>query len=268
MCIFSARQRAHALEKVSATNIFARCADDGRGQILVYSMNLQTRADLAMILPLPVPAGTPEQGVRFISLEKYPQFFQDMRAGFPEYLPRSRGAILSVDAVAARKPLPVHDVGDFEASYVPTMNDWDRLDERFRAPPGLFDAVPAYHHHGFAVFKLKATRSSSSIKQLIGLKAKTRTIHPMAFEFPRADPDRLFFPTVHVHDGEFHASAEFDHALYFQLLKPRAVRGWRTSDRPAGDFMKADRAAGTIVPELFCHRREIRGKHANEDIFV
>ena len=38
----------------------------------------------------------------------------------------------------------------------------------------------------------------------------------MAFSFPRHDPDRLFFPTVHIHDGHVYSVAQFDHSLYYQ----------------------------------------------------
>jgi hypothetical protein len=36
-----------------------------------------------MILPLPVPPGCPENAVRFINLEAYPEYFTDMDALFP-----------------------------------------------------------------------------------------------------------------------------------------------------------------------------------------
>ena len=74
------------------------------------------------------------------------------------------------------------------------MDDWDRLDERFRIPPSIFDALPAYRDFGFAVFKLQVTGRESE-SGLFPEKPATKTFHPMAFEFPRADPDRLFFPT-------------------------------------------------------------------------
>ena len=76
MCCFS-----QPVELVSDTNIFARSAN-GR-QFLVYSMTYAAAADLAMVLPLPVPPNPPENAVRFINLERYPAFFDDMRDGFP-----------------------------------------------------------------------------------------------------------------------------------------------------------------------------------------
>ncbi len=77
-----------------------------------------------------------------------------------------------------------------------------RLDPRFRLPEVLFDAVPAYADHGFAVFQLEPGNV---------------TVHPMAMNFLTREPQRLFFPTVHVHDGTFHPTAKFDHTLYYQL---------------------------------------------------
>ena len=50
MCCFS-----QPVESVSHTRIFARSAAEGQ-QFLVYEMKLAAKSDLAMILPLPVPA--------------------------------------------------------------------------------------------------------------------------------------------------------------------------------------------------------------------
>ena len=130
MCIFSGSpdgRKFHSVEQVSGTSIFARVSN-GR-QILVYSMNLRSRIDLAMILPLPVPPRSPENSVRFNNLKEYPQFFSDMEAGFDDPDDFS----LSEDSGSGnltRTMLRVHDVGNFEASYVPTMDDWDRLDKQ------------------------------------------------------------------------------------------------------------------------------------------
>jgi hypothetical protein len=96
----------------------------------------------------------------------------------------------------------VHQVGSFEASYVPSLADMSRLDERFRIPDEVWSRRPEYASYGFAVFKLKKG---------------SKTIHPMAMKFATATPRSLFFPTVHVHDGELHDRARFDHTLYYQI---------------------------------------------------
>ena len=77
MCCFS-----RPVQRVSATNIFARSSADGR-QFVVYSMTLKAAENLAMILPLPVPVRTAEDAVKFINLEKYADFFHDLHRGFP-----------------------------------------------------------------------------------------------------------------------------------------------------------------------------------------
>src|SRR5262245_50065328 len=197
MCCFSQN-----VDVVADTNIFARGSADGR-QFLVYSMRFAAVQDLAMILPIPTPPNSPENAVRFINLEKYPDLFDDLRAGFP--VPRSKNGAKSDKDDAPPKKLAVVEVGSFVASFVPTVKDFARLDAQFRLPDGVWDKLPQYKEFGFAVFKLKKPEKG------------TQKVHPMAFEFPRALKDVLLFPTVHIHDGTVPAKAGFDHALFCQV---------------------------------------------------
>ena len=164
MCCFS-----RPVEHVSQTKIFARSAGKDR-QYVVYSMTIDAKEDLAMILPIPVPEKSPDDAVKFINLEKYPEFFADLKKGFPEPPPAGLAHSLSRSVpIAAAKKLDVVTVGSFEASFVPTVTDFSRLDERFRLPNEAWDELPQYKTFGFAVFKLKEGK---------------KTIHPMAFDFP------------------------------------------------------------------------------------
>src|SRR5262249_41361996 len=162
MCCFS-----RPVQRVSNTQIFVRSAKEGR-QFVVYSMLVGAKEDLAMILPLPVPKKTDEEAVKFINLEKYPQFFGDLMIGFP--MPGRGGAMPNAFAGGfggtGGAPLKVVDVGSFEASFVPTVKDFERLDERFRLPTSTWERLPQYRGHGFAIFKLKKGE---------------KQIHPMAF---------------------------------------------------------------------------------------
>jgi hypothetical protein len=137
MCCFSRK-----VKLVADTNIFARAGKDGR-QFLVYSMRLEAAEPLAMILPLPVPKGSKEGGVRFINLEKYPEFFAELRKGFPAPHAAGRGK-----PPTKGKPLKVVEVGSFIASFVPTVADFERVDERFRLPAGVWDKLPQYKEYG------------------------------------------------------------------------------------------------------------------------
>ena len=249
MCCFT-----RPVQSVSTTNIFARDAENGR-QFLVYSMNYRAGEDLAMVLPLPVPPGSPEDAVHFIDLKAYPDFFADMKLGFPEPQSRAlRSRDNSAGVTAAAAPLAVVQVGSFEASFVPQLSDFTRLDARFRMPDGIWDKLPQYKRSGFAVFKLRKD---------------AETIHPMAFSFPRADRAQLFFPTVHIHDGQVHPTAHFDHSLYCQVgANYKRAAGWRESPQLPSSFMRVPQTQGVVDANAHCYLRQLAGDLKNQDTFV
>ena len=92
----------------------------------------------------------------------------------------------------------------------------------------------------------------------------------MAFQFPSATPDRLFFPTVHIHDGKVHSRAEFDHTLYCQLpADSRAdLRGWTESAQPAGMFLRPELAGELIDDDEHCHKLTLKGRLRNRDTWI
>lgn len=207
MCIFSRH-----VEVVKTTKIFARASHQGR-QFLAYQMTYHSKQPVAMILPLPTPPNSPEKAVRFINLEKFPDFFNYLHEHFVEYLDTSMVFGLPCKSMT-RDTLEVVKVGSFVASFVPSLKDFSRLDPQFRLPNSSWDLLPSYNQYGFAVFQLQPGKKS---------------VHPMAFEFPRLRPHKLFFPTVHIHDGHVHPDAEFDHQLYAQRMEHENLRGWKES---------------------------------------
>jgi hypothetical protein len=256
MCMFSSY-----VPWVASTSIFARTTDRGT-QLLAYSMSFAAVGELAMILPLPVAKGTGEDAARFIDFSPYPSLFDHLERGFPE--PRSASRSLSFAPQAAK--LVVHDVGDFEASYVPTIADFGRLDERFRLPHELWGRLPVYADYGFAVFKLKGSAAADASGETAETKKK---IHPMVLEFPTRSPERTFFPTLHVHDGEVHPGAGFDHALYVQGSRTAPSSSeWRESLGPALAFVDVARTQSLVLGDELVHRREVRGSFANADVWV
>jgi hypothetical protein len=248
MCCFS-----RPVDSVAATKIFARSAAGGR-QLLAYEMSYTAKEDLAMILPIPVPEGSADDAVRFISLKDYPALFHDLSQGFPK-APSAGTDVLRAAPVLGEKPLPVVEVGDFEASFVPSVRDFSRLDPRFRLPEGTWDKLPTYKAYGFAVFKLK--------------KGVVKA-HPMAFEFPRANPAQVYFPTVHIHDGTVKEKAGFDHALYCQTAEGEALglTAWEESPGLAAGFVKIDRSQGLVAGDRHVYLLELHGERKNEDVRV
>jgi hypothetical protein len=151
-----------------------------------------------------------------------------------------------------RWTLKVQRVGSFEASFVPTVGDFDRLDERFRLPSNVWEKLPGYAGFGFAVFKLKPIHGP---------------VHPMAFSFPSSMPQKLFFPTLHIHDGQIHTEEEFDHTLYAQGSGIGA-EGWTESPQLASQFVKCDLTGGLVAPGYHVHLRRVQGLQANGDIVL
>jgi hypothetical protein len=236
--------------QVTETQIFARV--DGDTQWLAYQMRVDTPSDVAMILPVPVVPGSGDHALAFVDLSGYDRFFKDLASLFPTLLspdwqPYAKGALRG-----RASKLVVHDVGSFEASYVPALADFSRLDPRFRLPETVWSALPQYSDWGFAVFKLK--------------KGRAKRIHPMAFRFPTRDPARIFFPTIHVHDGELHPKASFDHTLYFQ--PPSSRSGDVISEDPARTWIDPARACGLVDVDSCVGKRSILGLHDNEDTWI
>jgi hypothetical protein len=246
MCCFS-----KPVKLVADTNIFARAGEKGH-QFLVYSMKVGAVEDLAMILPIPVPADSKEDAVKFINLEKYPEFFDDLNAGFPP--PPQPKSERSRGNAPAGLSLPKVEVGSFVASFVPKIKDFGRLDAEFRLPTDVWDKLPQYKDWGFAVFQLKKGE---------------KKIHPMAFEFPRREPQKLFFPTVHIHDGSVPRRAKFDHLLYCQLTGGEMVMDWEESRQHAESFVKKlDETKGIIEAKAHVYRKTLKGTFKNADVVI
>ena len=254
MCIFS-----QPVDLVADTHIFARLANGT--QFVAYEMQLSTLTENAMILPVPIARGVGEDALEFISLEDYPDFFDDLEALFPGEGNFGGGDMLGVLAAPAK--LTVHRVGSFEASFVPTIADFDRLDPRFNLSPEAWEALPQVQDYGFAVFQLVA--------------GEARHVHPMAFSFPTRSPGRIVFPTIHVHDGEVHEQADFDHLLFCQHgelgeIPPGesipSLEGWEESHARTESFVDPARTGGLVVERERCYRRVMTGTFDNQDVTV
>ena len=250
MCCFTGMVR-----QVSDTDIFARSDADGV-QFLAYRMTVDAAQAVAMVLPMPVADAVRATALSFIDLSGYEGFFEDLNGLFP--VPASKSPPFGFPGMTAapRSMLPVLKVGSFEASYVPSPHDFDRLDPRFRLPQQAWAVLAGrYRDFGFAVFQLSAG---------------SQRPHPMAFRFVRANPGQVFLPTVHVHDGTVPDFARFDHALYVQARPGESLelKGWTESGLVAGQNIDKDRAHGLVDPDQHVYRRYLSGPLLNEDTVV
>jgi hypothetical protein len=262
MCIFSQH-----VEHVAQTKIFARA--EGGEQLLAYEMAYSALGDLAMVLPVPVVPGSGEQAMRFIDLSLYPDIFRDLSKLFPEAV--MAGVSGSFSRSAQAPTLIVHQVGSFEASFVPTLADFARLDPRFRLPAEVWTELPQYRDFGFAVFKLRGQKRG--FFERLGLKAPSAPapthVHPMAFAFHSRTPSELFFPTVHVHDGRVHGEAHFDHELYCQLETAPGPHGvWHAATGNIAHSVSIERSSGLLHAFLPCFRLRLLGTYPNQDQYA
>jgi hypothetical protein len=260
MCCFKPSPKS-----VSETLIFASHAVRGR-QVLVYSLLIEMTEPIAMILPIPVRQNPKDDDVRFTNMQHYPEFFTDLELLFQGARKTRKARGFGGFGGGAEPPLEVHEVGDYDASFVPTIRDFDRLDERFRIDESVWLTQPHYAEYGFVVFQLKTPETMAADSKLFRSRP-----HPMAFDFPLSNRDQpLFFPTVHIHDGTMPDEEEFDHILYAQPSNPDRsnILQWSESDLLIKGHVNARKAARLITENQHCYRRKIKGLQKNRDTWL
>lgn len=248
MCIF-----ARTVKSVAKTHIFVRYNPTTRRMATVYQMEVGLMGENAMILPIP------GSHVEFVNLEDYPDFFKDMDKLFPENITKSvkRGLFSST-----RNTLEVVEVGNYIASFVSTMNDWDRIDPIFRLKNNCWVEMPDYSDFGFVVFQLKFASE------------RTSKFHPMAYTYNVEEANTLFFPTTHVHDGEVELQSDYDHKLYFQMsdnfheVPSGGDLRWKIGEIMPSGRMNIAATKGLVSPVLPICRCEVKGKRNNADYIV
>lgn len=260
MCIFSKPVRS-----VNDTKIFARKTKED-SQYLVYQMNYSSVEANAMILPIPTADHVTEKsGFQFIDLSGYSQIFDDLADGFPYVRPMVQICCSSGPLNDSKSMLEVHEVGSYIASFVPDLSSFDRLDPQFVLPESTWAKVPQYSEFSFVVFQLSEGHAQP---------------HPMAFQFDSKFAD-IYFPTLHIHDGEVHTREKFDHQLYLQHAGFDSQVGRYVnhayadsatdlvrSKWNADQFCQIDDSLGVLLPDLMVHKKTLIGELENCDFLV
>lgn len=243
MCIFS-----REVYKVENTSIFTKKIDSR--QVVIYEMEVGTNSEMSMILPIP-NKNKDDNSVKFYDFSEYDNFFQDIEQVFN---PPSDGISTGYRSLK----LTTHKIGSFDAVYIPTLNDFNRVDTRFKLDSSIWDQLPQYENYSFVVFKLRNGHYKA---------------HPMAFSF-ETSLDELYFPTVHIHDGQVHKKEHFDHNLYFQAESSTDIingnHGEQFVRNRYPEFTKNiqhDKCYGLINHDTI-FKAEVHGDHVNEDILV
>ncbi len=115
---------------------------------------------------------------------------------------------------------------------------------------------------------MPATEDNPYADRWSSLPSRLNKPHPMAFEFITRSPNTLFFPTIHIHDGEVHKEANFDHHLYYQgdnfsnsATLPKEI----SSDKLAAEFMDITKTRGVVDSDQGCHAIVMSGILPNQD---
>ena len=281
MCIFSGH-----VEDVNSTNIFARVS--GNVEYLAYSMNVAAEMDVAMILPIPavLPDKTnlinnigssgytlSKDGIIFLDLSDYPELFKDLESPFQVTTREFDNLSFS----ASKGVLAVEQVGDYICTFVPTNNDWDRIDPQFKLSNDTWAKLNYQENYSFVVVqlniiekfpKMNVLGKSNRVKP--SARVEKKKFHPIAFIFETQFPNWIYFPTTHVHDGQVHDREEFNHNFYFQSLeikKPHEA-GFEKSGSTAGAFVNIAKAKGLVEPNQLILKSTMNGTFPNLDTWV
>lgn len=256
MCIIT-----QTVESVRATKIFSCFTHDESSQFLVYSNEVTTPSDNnLMILPVPNP-----DSVAFVNLKQYPKFFdhcEDQFERIPEMSPyaslsHSRSLSASYDSA----PLPVHHVGSYLASIVPSIQDFERLNQEYFDIPDDLERLLGRQYNsefGFIVCRLKKGN---------------HTYHPFAYMHQKHSCGLLFLPTLHYHPhdrrGMKHIEADWDHLIYTvgTDYDSTSLDGYRYSPKGTIQYEKLPSEIRWTAKNRMCRRR-IYGEKKNEDVWL
>lgn len=177
MCMFIGDVR-----KVTNTRIMVYPVDGGR-QMIIYENTVEngTRHN-AMVLPVPVGR------VEFHNLQGHASVFEQAEKHFPQFNTAGGGFSFGGSwGGPATRSLPVQQVGSYQCSVAPSLEDMLRLrTDVFAVPDNLRQILSEHYGTGF----------SFVVCQFSGT---TVAHHPIAFSCQRLTERELFIPTRHAH---------------------------------------------------------------------
>lgn len=262
--------------RVSVTHqvlVFAEVGPDSEGERPI------------IVLPLPVPASAQASDVRFLDLSTSPGFFDQLDRAFPpeEYLPRtSQGPGGGSAGGSAPSDGPRPPAGAYAAHYVASAAELTALGTAKSDPVDLGAIAARYPQHGFAIFELDPKPRSWLARLTSTLAGRGRA--PVGLEFPSRDPERLYFPSLHLASVDISRPLPYDHAYYIQADDPRSGAAWDNDvlsrgPRPAWEDFRRSRGQveanarlsdgrPLLDPSRLCFRAHLRGDLQNAPRWV
>lgn len=182
MCIF-----IRAINTVTKTRILVAPLPGNR-QLTVYENEVTVKTVSKNCMILPVPTG---QEIQLVDLSQYPggNLWRDCEKMFPEKNVMGAGMSFGWGAGGGgvqQKTLPVHKVGGYMCSIVPTLGDFARLaQQHFQVPENISEILTKNYGQGFSFVVCMFDNN------VIG--------HPIAYTSARLPSGVCFIPTRHAH---------------------------------------------------------------------
>lgn len=244
------------VESVSNTQIYVSSSKSRKRQLTIYTNKVDTHVKNAMILPVPNPLS-----VELLNFKNYKKIFDDCRECF-HHDDGSRNdrhmyrAALSA-SFDSRPPLPVYTVGSYQASIVPSINDFDRVDTQIlRVNPQVFTL-------------LKDTYDSSFGFIICQLREGSHQYHPFAYTHEIHNCNLLFVPTLHYHLGETSVKADWDHTIYSPMTDLYTTGNYTFKDSSYIDWTKMPEDYRWPSEGRFSmNRHSITGYKPNKDLWI
>jgi hypothetical protein len=218
MCIFIAE-----VLRVAKTRILVAPLANGE-QLTIYENTAQTKSKNAMILPVP-------QGpVRLIDTSAYPTLFDECEKFFERRRDGGFGSFgaYAMGSIEKEAPLPVHRIGGYDVSVVPTLAEFARLAVGvFTVPENIKQILSENYGSGFSF--------------VVCLFKDTVQAHPIAYVSQRmAKTGHLFIPTRHAHgttpDGDGNPAAHVGVNCDYCAAKPIVGTRWKCATCPDFDL--------------------------------
>lgn len=186
MCIITS-----TVDSVSTTRIYISADHANRRQLTIYSNVVASPEENVMVLPVPNP-----DSVELLDFSHYPDFFTDLKACFIERTQRSYTNNTFLVSKSTNS-LPVFRIGSYDASIVPSIADFPRLQIPMDRTLIPFLKSKYNAEFGFIICRLAPGK---------------KEYHPFAYTHDQHSSYRLFIPTMHYHPGDY--NADWDHLIY------------------------------------------------------
>ncbi len=244
------------VESVTNTQIYISSSKDRTRQLVIYTNTVDSPLENAMILPVPNPLS-----VELLNFKHYKDIFEDCNKCFKHIDDhRYDSGMRSLYASASlphRPPLPVYTVGSYQASIVPSFDDFDRLNMKIlRVNPQVFTL-------------LKDTYDSSFGFIVCQLRTGSHQYHPFAYTHNIHSSRLLFTPTLHYHLGESSVTADWDHTIYSPMTDLYTTGQYYFKDTKNVDWNKLPEAYRWPSQGNFTMNRHcIHGNQKNKDLWL